>query len=320
MRFPTSLSSWCAATALLAGSALAAASNERWSPSAQAPAQDVRPEIVRAESWPKLDAADKVKLDIERLRKARTPEMGAQARDALVAVGPGVAPLLIAALGREEDTDAQKRIVEVLEQVTAAEHTRLLAKEFVAKSPTVRKWALRRAAQFLDTGIQKQAATALERARKGVEQKDGDKEELMRAALACASSGSLAGFDVLQANAYDAWGKYGPDAYVALAGVRGPEATKLAASALKPTDQPKPNDPALKAADRARVVGTLRLLAGCGDESVGSILKPFLDSNDNTVRIAAINAVRALLDHEPPLVDLPVFDAVEMAKKLKARL
>lgn len=281
-----------------------------------------REEIVRAESWPKLDAAtaDKVKLDVERLRKARTPEMGVQARDALVAAGAGVAPPLLAALGREEDREAQARIVEVLDRVTGEEHTRLLAKEFAAKSPTLRKWALSRAARFQDPGVAKPAEEALERARKGLEKKQSDKEELARAAIACAAAGSLAGFDVLQANAYDNWGKYGQDAHAALAGVRGPQATQRAAAVLTPADSPKPNDPALKPADRARIVGALRLLGGCGDESARAIVKPFLDSNDNTVRIAAINAVRALLDGEPPLVDLPVFDAVELAKKLKARL
>ncbi|MCC6405981.1 MAG: hypothetical protein IT453_02360 [Planctomycetes bacterium] len=308
---------WCAACVLVIG-----ASRAVHAFAGQAPAPQEKPEVVRAESWPKLDAAvtDKVKLDVERLRKARTPEMGAQALDALSQVGAGVAPMLIAALGREEDDGARKRIVEVLEKVTGPEHTRLFAAEFAAKSPEVRKWALRRAAGFLDPGIVKPAEAALERARKGLEKKDTDKDELLRAAIACASAGSLAGFEVLQSNAYDAWGKYGVEAHVALGGVRGAAATKLAASKLEPKDHPKPNDPALKAADRARIVGTLRLLAGCGDDSAVAVVKPFLDSNDNTVRIAAINAVRALLDHEPPLVDLPVFDAVEMAKKLKARL
>ena len=131
-------------------------------------------EVVRAESWPKLDAAsaEKVKLEVERLRKARTPEMGAAARDALVAAGAGVAPGLIAGLGREEDREARERIVDVLERVTTAEHSRLLADEFAARapaegakkpttaggspSPVVRKWALRRVATFLDPGVRYQ--------------------------------------------------------------------------------------------------------------------------------------------------------------------
>ena len=46
-------------------------------------------------------------------------------------------------------------------------------------------------------------------------------------------------------------------------------------------------------------------------------VKPFLDSNDNSIRIAAINAVRGMADGEGPVADLPVFDAIELAKKLK---
>ncbi|MCK6445564.1 MAG: hypothetical protein L6Q99_04165 [Planctomycetes bacterium] len=284
--------------------------------------EPARSDVVRAEAWPKLgaDVVEKVKLDVERLRKARTPEMSTQARDALLTYGAGAAPNLIAALAREEDRDARVRVVEVLDLLTTAEHSRLLAKEFASKSPNLRKWALARTATFLDPGVAKAAEAALASAKKGLDKKETDKEEVMRAAIACASAGSVAGFDVLIANAYDNWGKYGADAHAALAGVRGAEATKLVAAGLKPSDSPKPNDPALKAPDRARIVGALRLLGGCGDESARSIVKPFLDSNDNTVRIAAINAVRALLDGEQPLVDLPVFDAVEMAKKLKARL
>jgi hypothetical protein len=50
------------------------------------------------------------------------------------------------------------------------------------------------------------------------------------------------------------------------------------------------------------------------------LVLPFLDTNDNTLRIAAINALRGIVDGEPPIERLAVFDAIEMAKTWKERL
>lgn len=286
-------------------------------PKPEAAKPDASKEVTRLEAWPKLDAAaaDRTKVDVEKLRKARTEEMTNQAQASLVQTGAGATPNLLTALAHEEDAAARGRILAVLEKLVTAEDTRLLAKEFDNKSPLVRIFALRRAAAFPDSALKASAAASLAKARKGT-----DKDELYYAALCVTSTGSLDGFDVLQQVAGEAWGKHGTEIHDALGAVRGKEATQKIRSAIKPEDSPKPGDPALKPADRMRVVSALNLLAACGEKESAGIVMPFLDSNDNSVRIAAINAARGIVEGLPPVAELPVFDAIEMARKLKAKL
>ena len=53
--------------------------------------------------------------------------------------------------------------------------------------------------------------------------------------------------------------------------------------------------------------------------ATGSIRR-FLDHEDNQLRVEAINALRGIVDGEPPFENLLVFDAIEPAGKWKERL
>jgi hypothetical protein len=127
-----------------------------------------REEIVRLQAWPELpkELAGQVKIDVQRLRKAATEEMGTQARDALLAVGTPAAPGLIEALSKEKDEKACARLLGVLDQVTDARCTRLLAAEFANRAQNVRTWALYRVAAFPDAGTAAAAEAALAAAMK----------------------------------------------------------------------------------------------------------------------------------------------------------
>ena len=96
--------------------------------------QEGEQEVVRLEEWPELEKSRRsvVDKDVQRLRKARTPEMAIEAHDALAALGAAAGPKLLNALGKEKDEQARKRITDVLELVTGAPHTRLLAQYFDA--------------------------------------------------------------------------------------------------------------------------------------------------------------------------------------------
>jgi len=285
----------------LAGLALAA-------PTSTQEAGETREEVVRLEAWPELsrDQAKTVKTDISRLRKARTEEMGDQAHEALVAVGAGCAPDLIVALGKEKGEEARDRIVNVLDLVTGAPHTRLLARSFDDKSVNVRIWCGRRAALFPDPGIRAAADEALARVSKSKQPARG---EVAAAALAATSAGSTEGLNELFEHAVKNWGKYGKSIRIACDGVRGEAANAMAVGYLTGTDE------------RAERVAAIRLLGGCGTEE-GALqhLRPLLDSNDSTLRIATINALRGIVDDEMPLARLSVFDSIEQAKTWKQRI
>jgi hypothetical protein len=310
---------WCTAAAVLAMLCAAVARPAQTPEAPPKPAQTPAEPVKHLEAWPKLDAEalKTVKTDIERLRKAHTPQMATAAEDGLVAAGGGIVPHLLPTLPKESDEEAKARIRRTLERVTSAEHSRLLQTEFENKSTEIRAWTLRRCATWRDAGLKAPAEAALARAQKLADK--ADPEELYAAALCVTSTGSPAGLETLRQWAIDSWGKRGVEMRTALEGVRGPAGAAVCGAWIKDTDYPKANSPMLPAADRQRVVASLNMLAGCGDRPALARVKPFLDSNDNSIRIAAINAVRGIADGEPPVADLPVFDAIELAKKLKSK-
>jgi len=275
---------------------------------APAPAAERPAEIVRLTAWPELpkDLQKTVETDIERLRKAHTEGMGEDAHAGLIAAGAAIVPELLPKLGKEKDAEARARIEDVLNAVTSAEHTRLLAARFADKAQAIRTYALSRASAFPDAGTRAEAEAALARAAAVKEPKDEDRAEHLAAALAATAAGSLAGLDHLALRAETSFGTEGARMRRALEAVRGPEATAQLGAKLS--------------GERAARIAALNLLAGCGDASAKPLVKPFLDDNDNSVRIAAINALRGIVDGAPPLDKLPVFEAIEIAKEWKNRV
>lgn len=261
-------------------------------------------------AWPEADRdlERQIKADLGRLRKAETEGMEQGGREGLIAAGDAAGPELLKALGKERDDDARARVAAVLAEVTGWQHTRLFAEEFDNKSEHVRLFALERAAAFPDAGIRKAAEKAFAAAEKRKDTKKEVKLELYFAALALTSSGSLDGLGVLHARALGDWGDAGHQIRAAVEGLRGPAATERVAGELAD-------------GDRKAKVAALRMLAGCGDkETATPLVAPFLDSTDNQIRVAAINALRGIVDGDPPLDRMSVFEAVELAGKWKARL
>ena len=275
----------------------------------QDPPPDERPDrIERLEAWPEVpkELRSQVKTDIQRLRKAHTEGMGEQARDALLAVGTPAAEGLIAALGKEKDEEAIARIVFVLDRITDARCTRLIAESFDARSQHLRTWALFRVAAFPDAGTLAAAEKALKRAEKVKDPGKDDRVERLGAALCVTAAGSPAALEVLIERAPKDWGEFGARFRVALEAVRGPEATEIVAKGLE--------------GDRVAKIAALNLLSGCGDLAAAGRVKPLLDDTDNSIRVAAINALRGIVDGDPPLDKLPVFEAIEVANKWKSRV
>ena len=271
---------------------------------AAAPKPPPKP-VVYLTAWPAPPNKDALQTEIEKLCKARTADMSTQAKDVLVATGAASVPFLLDRFGRERDDAAAKRVREVLGEVTAADQTRLLAKEFDGKFANVRVFCLMRAAAFPDPGIKPAAEAAWQRIGKAGDKVEAD--ERYAAALCLASTGSIAGLDVLQEAAMKGWDKRGVEIRAAIEGVRGPEASKKVLEKLE-------------GADQKLTVAILRMLAGCGDKDSLPRVKVFLDDADNQVRVAAINACRGIVDGLPPEEQLPVFEAIELAKKWKERV
>ena len=222
-------------------------------------------------------------------------------------MGAVAAPDLIKALGKERDDDARDRIVEVLDAITGWEHTRLLAAHFDDRSEHVRLLTLRRAAAFPDQGIRASAVAALAAAEERLDTKKEIKHESYYAALAVVSSGDLGGLEILSKRAENLWADSGAEIRTAVEAVRGDEATELLAKQLAD-------------GKRKQKVAALRLLAGCGSPERGKALaKASLSDSDNSIRVAAINAMRGIVDGDLPIDKLSVFEAVELANEWKSR-
>ncbi|MFT6713974.1 MAG: hypothetical protein ACJAVJ_001256 [Planctomycetota bacterium] len=263
----------------------------------------------RAEAWPEIskDLKKELKTEISRLRKASTEGMASGGRDALIKLGAVAAPDLIKALGKERDEAARNRITDVLDAITGWEHTRLLAEHFDDRSEHVRLLALRRAAAFPDEGTRAAAVAALADAEKRVDTKKEIKHEAYYAALAVVSSGDLGGLAILSKRAEKLWAGSGAEIRTAVEAVRGDEATEALAKQLAD-------------GKRKQKVAALRLLAGCGSAERGKALaRKSLSDSDNSIRVAAINAMRGIVDGDLPIDKLSVFEAVELANEWKGR-
>ena len=233
------------------------------------------------------------------------------AREQLVELGAGSGPLLLEALAREKKAEARERIEEVLSALCDARHTRLLALEFEHGSSPVRTFSLREVAATPDPGLRAAAEAAHARVVKALaserEARKLDPEEPYAAALCALSTGSLVGLEVLLESARDSWAERGTEIMLAAPAARGDEAAsrlgKLAASG-----------------ERQQRRAALRMLAGCGTRDAVRYVRPILDESDNSLRVAAINALRALIDGAPPLEKLSTFEAIDRANRWKQRL
>lgn len=268
------------------------------------------PAPERLAAWPELADAAAAKRELARLRKAATEAMESESRAALTELGAAAAPLLLDALGKERDPDARDRMTAVLEAITGAAHTRLLAREWAHKSETVRLFALARTAAFPDAGLtadaRKHYLGLLKRAEGPAEGRPSE-VELDLAARAALAAGALEGLERALALAERDWRRSGSALRTAAAGVKGAAATALLLEKLEAAST-----------DGARVAA-MQFLAVAGTKEAVHAVRLRLDAEANAVRVAAINALRGIVDGAPPLDNLSVFTAIEEAKRWKER-
>ncbi|MEZ6016427.1 MAG: hypothetical protein R3F49_15015 [Planctomycetota bacterium] len=262
-------------------------------------------------AWPDLADEPAAKREVARVRKATSDEMAADAGAQIAALGAAAAPLLLDALGKERDPEARARITGALDSITAAPHTRLLAREWAHASEFVRAYTLDRVAAFPDAGLLETARAhylaLVARAADPKARRPPSDGELDSAARAAASTGALEGLPRCLEQAERDWKRLAPTLRAACSGAKGEAGAELLIGKLTGAGT-----------DAARVAA-LNLLASVGTKSSVSVIRRFLDSNANNVRVATINALRGIVDGEPPIENLSVFTAIEEAKRWKDR-
>jgi hypothetical protein len=272
-------------------------------------------EVQRVEAWPEYGNKPELKRCISRVRKARTEEMATKGAEQLEEIGAAAAPFLLKSLRSEKDGEARARMEAVLDSITGPEHTRLLAVTLDEDSDAPRRYAAQRIAQLGDPGLRKRSEAFLaelkeraadKRARKPTEPVDVD-----LAAVLCLATGSNAGLErVIQLASPGPWETWGAAVERACehAKAAGPGIGAELSTGLSKASSPK---------DR---VVFLRLLTYAGSPDQVSPIVPLLDAEENQVKVAAINALRRIVDGDAPLKRLSTFDAIERAQRWKARL
>ncbi len=272
-------------------------------------------EVKRATAWPEFAKKAELKKSISQVRKARTEEMAIKGAQRLEEIGPAAAPLLLKSLKSEKDAEARARLEAALDSVTGPKHTRLLAEILDESARPPRRYAARRIAELGDPGLRERseahlaaltAEAANKRARQPVEAVDLD-----LAAVLCLSAGSPKGLErVISLAAPEPWKSWSPAIEQASAHARsaGPEIGAELSQRLSRSTTP---------GDR---VVLLRLITYAASEDQIAPVVLLLDAEQNHVKVASINALRMIVDGEPPLKRMSSFDAIEHAKRWKARL
>lgn len=297
-----------AAALLLAGPAAGAPAPQDGAPAAA---------VERATEWPEGPSEKALTKTIGKLRKAASDEMVAQGFAEVREAGAGAAPGLLAALSKERDDDAADRIREALDLVTSAAHTRLLAAEFDHRADAVWRYSMLRAAELGDPGLREAAegrwAELLEHEADPKLAKripEGRKDHLAVFVLSTGSPLSLEPCLALAAakdKEYRRWERYltGAASHARAGGAAVGDALAAALTDAK-------GIPARLAC--------LRLLTWAGTKDHAKAVAPSLDAPENNIKVAAINALRRMVDGDDPIDKLSAFEAIERANKWKQRL
>ncbi len=271
----------------------------------------------KATAWPEPRDAAALSKSVAKVRAARSEDMEAAGRSEIQLEGAAAAPFLLKAIAKERKDDARTRLCEALNLVTKQEHTRLLAEFLDHKSPDMRVYIMRRLAVLGDPGLRERTEALLveieEKAADPRKAKKLHEDEADRAAILAISTGSPTGLDrcvaIAGSKTWPAW-RDPMRAAAAQAKAAGTEVADGLRTVLAPSSKPT-------LADRA---AALRLIAYAGHEEHARCVLPSLDDTANHVIIAAINALRMMVDGDPPIDKLSSFDAIGRAKKWKGRL
>lgn len=257
------------------------------------------PKPAAQPTWPALAAKQEqqIKRLCDTLKRIKNDERRDKAEAELVAMGSGVAPVLLERLS-DYRVNINEALARVLDQVTDESHAPLLARHVTDHAVAARTYVVRRLMGFHLPAM----APVFREARK-----DRDKGVVFLAGLGLISAGDLSTLDEVFERADREWDDVASDVQAALPGARGEKATALILKRV------------VGGEELTQVTG-LRLVRYVGEPSSAARIAVYLDSESHNVKKAAINALRVVVDGAPPLDQLSVFQAIDMAKTWKTRV
>lgn len=261
-------------------------------PPAQDPVPAAQPKPVRLDEWPALPETDKQRVPglVGQFRK-EGEALHAEARSQLVRLGPGAAPLLFLQVN-DRPGNVNDQVFRVLDELLQPEHAALLARECKKNKLELRRYLVAKLACFCAPDMKPvlQAMT-----------KDKDEEAAYFAHVGLAGLGEPAALPPLLEQSRKDWNSTRAMLASVLPNARGKAMGDAVAAHIA------------KAQPAAQAAG-LRLLRYLGTEDHVPVARNLLSAEDNAVKKEAVNAMRALHGQEP-IENLPVFQAIEMAKE-----
>lgn len=242
--------------------------------------------------WPALKkaASDRARATAKQFKKPQE-QLHADANRKLIAIGAGVAPVIIPLVSdRAENTNEQ--LFAVLDAVVDKRHASLLAREANRPSVEWRRYLLRKLTGFHDADMTAVFKPAL---------KGKDPDIPIYAGLGLLSLGNHDGLDIVLLAAKQRWAEFAEITSKVLPAGRSsacalPIFEKIASA--RPTDQ----------------MAGLRLLRYLMVKDQGMMLRTYLKSSDFAVKKEAINTAR-VINGEKPVDKLSSFQAIEQAQK-----
>lgn len=263
-------------------------------------AQASQPAKPAAPQWQKAERKTTERVDqlCENLKRPKE-ELRQAAEQELMTMPEAAVPLLIQKLS-DFPSNINEPLFRVLEKLTVKEHAPLLAGYAKEKRQAIRFFVVGRLAGFADKTMEPVFTHAL---------KDKDPEVAYRAALGLVALGDKKALPLVVARCAAAWDEIGEITMRTIAPGKSSDHTR---ALLDVFDQAAPDDA------KTRIIA-LRLLRALGVKEEIMAIKIHLDSDDHATKKETINALRVIVAGQPPLEDLSVFDAIEMAKEWKAR-
>ena len=254
-------------------------------------------------AWPKLKFVHKSIAREKIVQLASKNEKTAQAaKDKLLSLGAGVCPVLLQSLHSRQKEKTRAGLTVLLDELTTNEHWELLSLAYRPKNAVQAHYLLKRLASMEE----KRLLPFFKKVSKQ-ESRNKNKDRADMANYALANLGVLDALPFLLMKTREDWEKENMAIRTALPALKGDAATKVLLAELDKDDFGKK-------------LAALRLLHGAGTKAAVSRIAKFLYSEKHGLTIGAVNALRGIVDDDPPYAHLPVFEAIDIVKKWKKRV
>lgn len=250
-------------------------------------------------TWPKIKpvrmsiAKDKIAQLAHKKESQRK-----RAHATIVRYGAGCAPALLGSLKPSQREEIRAEVVKLLDTFVEPRYAPLLAEAWTGKNAPRDRYILTTIRRLGLPGYIPLFAKGLVH---------GDPEIREISVFALAGAGDARALHPLLLLAKDSWDDKNYEIREVLPKLKGEKSTKWLL-------------PRIEKGELSDRIAALRLLHGVGTEDSAKAVAPLLDAKEHLLRAAAVNALRGIVDGDPPFRKLSVFKAIEEIKRWKARV